>query len=361
MKIAIILGTRPEIIKMSPIIRECQKRNLNFFMLHSGQHYSPEMDEIFFKELELPQPTYNLEINKEIHYRLQISKMTKKIEGALNKEKPDVVLIEGDTNTVLAGALAAKNARIKVGHIEAGLRSNDLRMLEEINRIIVDNISDFLFAPTKDAQKNLKEENLPQNKIFLTGNTIVDAVLQNLDLANQKSVVLNKLRLKKDSYILATVHRAENVDDYKILSEILRGMSLVQKYLNLPLICPIHHRTKLRIKEFNLNVPKKITLIDPLGFLEFLQLEANAKLILTDSGGVQEEACILRIPCVTMRISTERPETVEIGANIIAGTNSNKILESSIKMMKTDKGWENPFGDGKTGERIINILMEKEL
>jgi UDP-N-acetylglucosamine 2-epimerase (non-hydrolysing) len=358
MKIAIVLGTRPEIIKMSPVIRECQKRQIDFFILHSGQHYSPNMDNIFFEELNLPLPQYNLSINKEKKYSLQISKMTKEMEKIFLKEKPDIIFVQGDTNTVLAGTLAAKNRRIKIGHIEAGLRSNDRRMLEEINRIVVDNISDFLFTPTKESFDNLEGESFDSKNIFNVGNTIVDSIKQNLGLANLKTNILKKQGLKTKKYILATSHRSENVDKKEILNEIIKGLCLVQNYLDIPLIFPIHPRTKMRIREFGITIPKEITLIEPLGFLDFLQLEKNAKLILTDSGGVQEEACILNVPCVTMRISTERPETVSVGANIVSGLKSEKILKSSKKILN-NKEWDNPFGDGKTAEKILKIIQEE--
>jgi len=355
MKIAIILGTRPEIIKMGPIIRECEKRKLDYFVLHSGQHYSENMDRVFFDELGLPLPKYNLGVGLH-QYRKQIGIMVKEIQNILIKEKADLAIVQGDTSTVLAGALAANKIGIKLAHHEAGLRSHDLRMIEEINRIITDHISDYLFAPTEDALKNLREEGILDEKVFYSGNTIVDAVEQNLEIANKKIDIFKRLDLERSGYILVTAHRAENVDKRDILKEIIEGISLVQKHFNIPLIYPIHPRTKKRIEESKIDIPKNITFIDPLGFLEFLQLEANAKLILTDSGGVQEEACTLKVPCVTMRKTTERPETVKMGVNIVAGTKAKNILKCAIDIMKTEKNWTNPFGDGKAGKRILNLL-----
>lgn len=358
MKLAIILGTRPEIIKMSPIIRECEKRGVDFFIIHSGQHYSKDMDDVFFEELELPIPKYNLGVGAH-PYRKQIGMMVKEFYNILIKKKADFAIVQGDTNTVLAGALAANKAGIKLAHHEAGLRSHDLRMLEEINRITTDHISDYLFAPTKDAIKNLIEEGIPKHKIFHSGNTIVDAVNQNLEIANKKVNIIKKLNLEKNNYILVTAHRAENVDKVRSLKGILEGISLVQKHFNLSLIYPIHPRTKKRVKEFNLDIPRNITLTKPLGFLEFLQLEANAKLILTDSGGLQEEACTLKVPCVTLRESTERPETVKQGINIIAGTDAEKILGCAKKIIENNKNWDNPFGDGKAAEKILSTLLKE--
>ncbi len=360
MKICIVLGTRPEIIKMASLIRECERRKLDFFILHTGQHYSKELDEQIFDDLELPKSRYNLGVGGQ-PYRKQVGIMIKEISKILEKEKPDVVIVQGDTISVLAGTLAAKKFNIKVAHHEAGLRSHDITMLEETNRIITDHVSDFLFAPTPDALKNLHQEGREPDKIFLTGNTIVDTVNQNLEIANKKSDALRKLKIEPNEYILATIHRAENVDKDDKLRNILEGLKMVQTNLNLPLIFPIHPRTKNKIKEFNIELPENLTLIDPLGFLEFLQLEANAKVALTDSGGVQEECFILKVPCITVRENTERPETIEYKANILAGTEPKKILECTLHMIANYpklNNWENPFGDGNAAKRIMEILTK---
>jgi len=355
-RIAIILGTRPEIIKMSPIIRECEQRGMEHFILHTGQHYSYEMDKVFFEELELPQPAYNLDAGSGTHAE-QTGKILIGIEKILMKEKPDVVLVLGDTNTVLAGALASVKLQIKVGHVEAGLRSYDRTMPEEINRVLTDHISDYLFSPTETAKENLLREGIQEDKISVTGNTIVDAVYQNLKIAKRKADVLEKLNLKPKEYFLVTAHRQENVDIKERLNGILKGLELIRKEFWLPVIFSVHPRTQSRIKEFGLSMDG-INAINPTGFLEFLQLESNARLILTDSGGVQEEACILGVPCVTLRDNTERPETVEAGSNILAGADPNRILECAELMLKKEKGWKNPFGDGMAGKKIMEILMK---
>ena len=354
MRISLILGTRPEIIKMSPVIRECEKKGLDYFILHTGQHYSYEMDRIFFEELELPQPKYNLDIGSGTHAE-QTGKIMIGVEKILMKEKPDVVLVQGDTNTVLAGALAATKLHIKVGHVEAGLRSYDRRMPEEINRVLTDHISDYLFAPTEKAKQNLLREGIDENKIFVTGNTIVDAVYQNLEIAKRKVNVLKDLGLKPKEYFLVTAHRQENVDVKERLKGILKGLELIHEEFSMPVVFPIHPRTQRRIKEFGLSL-NGVEVISPLGFLEFLQLEANARLVLTDSGGVQEETCILGVPCVTLRDNTERPETLEVGSNILAGTKPERILQSVKTILNRENSWRNPFGDGKAGERIIEVL-----
>jgi len=353
--ISIILGTRPEIIKMSPVIRECEKQDLDYFILHTGQHYTYNLDKIFFEDLELPAAKYNLDVGSGTHAE-ETGKMLIGIEKILKEEKPDIVLVEGDTNTVLAGALAASKLHIKVGHVEAGLRSHDRTMPEEINRVLADHVSDYLFAPTEKAKKNLLREGLEENKISVTGNTIVDAVYQNLEIARRKADALTKLNLSTKEYFLMTAHRQENVDAKNRLKGILDGLVLVYHEFNIPIIYPIHPRTKKRIKEFGLENPEGVELIEPLGFLAFLQLEANAKLVLTDSGGVQEETCILNVPCVTLRDNTERPETLEVGSNVLAGANQNKILEGVKFMLSKKRNWKNPFGDGKSGSRIIKIL-----
>lgn len=358
MKISIILGTRPEIIKTSSIIRECQKRRLNFFILHTNQHYSDNLDKVFFKELELPRAKYNLKVKSESH-GAQVGEMLMKIEGVLTKERPDIVLVEGDTNTVLAGALAAVKLNIKIGHVEAGLRSYFREMPEEINRILTDHCSDFLFAPTKKAKDILLGEGIAQKKIFIVGNTIVDAVYQNLKLAKKKSKILGELNLKKEKYFLVTAHRQENVDKKERLKGILEGLELIYKEFKLPVIYPTHPRTRKMIARFKLSIPMGIELVEPIGFLDFLCLEANAKLILTDSGGVQEETCILKVPCVTLRDNTERPETIDVGANILAGAKPIKIFQASQKMLKRPKAWKNPFGNGRSGKTIIEILKKK--
>jgi len=356
MKVSIVLGTRPEIIKMSPIVRECERLGVDFFILHTDQHYSHNMDEIFFRQLDLPAPRYGLNVGSGPHAK-QTGKMLIGIEKVLKKERPDVVLVEGDTNTVLAGALAASKLGIKVGHVEAGLRSYDRSMPEETNRVLTDHCSDYLFAPTDKAKKILLSEGLSEDKIFVTGNTIVDAVHQNLELANNKGNALTEFDLRSKGYFLVTTHRQENVDDEKKFAGILKGLELVGNHFCVPVIYPIHPRAEKMMKTFGLEA-NGVKLIKPVDFLTFLQLEGNAMLVLTDSGGVQEEACILGVPCVTLRDNTERPESLEVGSNMLAGTNPSEIFRCAKKMVLKDNSWENPFGDGNAGKRVVKILME---
>lgn len=354
MKVAVILGTRPEIIKMSPVIRELERKRSKFYILHTGQHYSYYLDEVFLEQLDVPQPKYNLEVGSGSHAE-ETGKMLIEIERVLQQEKPDIVLVEGDTNSVLAGALAAAKLHIKVGHVEAGLRSYDRTMPEEINRLLADHLSDYLFAPTEKAKEILLGEKIPEEEIFITGNTIVDAVYQNLDIARSKANTLEKLSLQPQEYFLVTLHRQENVDNLGRFQGIIEGLQLISRNFEMPVIYPIHPRSRKMMSRFSLET-ENLGLIEPLDFLGFLQLEANARLVLTDSGGVQEETCILGVPCVTLRDNTERPETIEVGSNILAGALPDKILEYSRIMLGSENSWRNPFGDGKAGERIIDIL-----
>ena len=356
MKIAVILGTRPEIVKMSPIIRNLEKKGLEFFILHTGQHYSYEMDKSFFDTLQLPDPRYNLDAGSGSHAE-QTGKIMLGIEKVLQEEEPDVILVQGDTNTVLAGALAAAKLHMKIGHVEAGLRSFDRKMPEEINRVVADHISDYLFAPTENARENLLNEGIDEKKIFVTGNTIVDAVFQNLEIAQMQGDVLAELGLSRGNYFLVTAHRAENVDTESRLKKITVGLTTLAKKYNLPVIFPVHPRTEKKLQDFGIPTTG-ITLIPPKNFLEFLQLEAHAKLVLTDSGGVQEETCILGVPCVTLRDNTERPETVDVGANILSGVEPESILKAADAMLRKSPHWKNPFGDGTASLNIIQVISK---
>lgn len=354
MRIAIVLGTRPEIIKMSPVVRECERRGTPFFILHTGQHYSHEMDQVFFERLGLPRPLHKLDVGSGPH-GAQTGKMLAGVERVLQEERPDAVLVQGDTNTVVAGALAAAKLGIPVGHVEAGLRSHDRTMPEEVNRIVADHVSDWLFPPTEASARALRAEGLPDSRILVTGNTIVDAVQENRKLAEARSGVLPRLGLERRGYVLMTAHRQENVDDAARFRGVLDGARAVARGLGVPLLYPIHPRARKMLGEHKLDA-EGVRLVDPVDFLDFLQLEGNARLILTDSGGVQEEACILGVPCVTMRDNTERPETVEVGANVLAGTDPAAIGAAARRMLDARGGWPNPFGAGDAAVRILDRL-----
>jgi len=354
MKIMSVVGARPNFIKMAPLIKEIEKRNLEHILVHTGQHYDDEMSEIFFDDLGLPQFEY-LDVGSGTH-GYQTGKMLIELEKVMLREKPDVVLVPGDTNTTLAGALAAVKLHISVAHIEAGLRSFDKRMPEEINRILTDHCSDLMFCPTETAVKNLKNEGIEDEKIFLVGDTMVDACFQNLEIAKKTSTVFNDYNIEKN-YFLATVHRAENTDDKTRLENIVDAFVSI----NTQIVFPVHPRTIKRLKEFGLfeklENTKNILMIDPVGYLDSLMLISKAKLILTDSGGIQKEAFLLRIPCVTLRDNTEWIETIDYGWNVLVGADKNKILKGATLMLdKQPKNIKNPFGDGKASERIIDVL-----
>ncbi len=360
-KVCVVVGTRPGIIKFSPIIRELQKQKKNFFIVHTGQHYSYDMDKIFFDDLELPEPHYKLhEVKEERFHGGQTALMLKGLEDALLKEKPNVVLVGGDANTNLAGALAARKLRIPLGHIEAGLRSDDWRMPEEHNRVMIDHISDYLFAPTKKAQSNLLGCGI-KGSVMITGNTICDAVHQNIEIAESKSTILTKLDVQTKKYFLLTAHREETVDDEKIFRNVLDGIKRVSEQYNTIILFAVHPRTKKRIDHFGLNdVVSRINnlrIIDPPGYLDFLVLLKNCRLVITDSGGIQEESCLLNVPCVTIRENTERPETVEAGGNFIAGNNPEKIVDGVTVMLQSSGPWVNPFGKGAS-KKIVDAIKK---
>ncbi len=359
-KICIVLGTRPEIIKMAPIISECSNLEIPFFIIHTGQHYSYNMDEIFIKELGLPIPKYNLQVGSGLHGQ-QTGKMLSLIEDILIKEKPSFLLVQGDTNSVLAGGLAAKKLNIAVGHVEAGLRSYDNTMPEEINRKIVDHISDLLFAPTIECAETLFREGINKNVIFNTGNTIVDAVKKNINYAN--SIILSKLGVERNKFILLTAHRAENVDSQAKMKNILEGLRLIHEASDMNIIWPIHPRTLSSLRKFRLtssvNALKRVQIIDPVGYFDSLLLQSEARMLLTDSGGLQEESCILGTPCITLRENTERPESISCGANRLTGTNPQEILKAYQAIMKRDTKWKNPFGSGKAGKKIVSLILKR--
>lgn len=359
MKVAVIVGTRPEIIKMSPVIRELESRGGDYYVLHTGQHYSYNMDRLFFEDLELPQPDYKLDIGENYHTQgAQTGEMIKAMEKIFMDDRSDAVLVEGDTNTVLAGAISASKLHIKVGHVEAGLRSWDRNMPEELNRIMTDHISDYLFAPTETSRMNLLREGIEEDKIFVTGNTIVDAVYQNLEIARRKSKIFEELAVEKGKYIVITAHRQENVDDPARLKNIVE----ILNSLEIPAVFPMHPRTKKRLAENGYRIDNpNLKVIEPLGYLDFLLLLSGARLVLTDSGGLQEETNILHVPCFTLRDNTERPETVTAGSNIVVGVEPAVVLMKLKELMenkeleKKMRGADVVFGEGDAAKKIIEI------
>jgi len=354
-KIGVVVGTRPEIIKMAPVVRACVARGVPYLLLHTGQHYSFEMDGVFFQELDLPAPHRNLEVGSGSQV-YQIGAIVRGIEPILIEERPDVLLVEGDTNSVLAAALAANKLGIRVGHVEAGLRSYDRRMPEEINRILTDHLSDHLYAPTAKAREILRGEGLPESRIHVTGNTVVDELMLQRPRA-ERAEVLTRFGVQPRRFALATVHRMENTDFPERLRGILQGLAGAARALGIPVLAALHPRTTAKLATLGLQPEEPVRALPPLGYLDFLGLHAQAALTLTDSGGLQEEACCLRVPCVTLRDNTERPESVEVGANVLAGADPERIVSLAREMAGRTRDWPNPFGDGRSGQRIVDLLV----
>jgi UDP-N-acetylglucosamine 2-epimerase (non-hydrolysing) len=363
MKIATVLGTRPEIIKMAPVLDEMERLDIDNILIHTGQHYDHEMSQQFFQDLKIKQPDYNIGVGSNSHGK-QTAIMMESIENVLIEEKPDIIMVQGDTNAVLAGALAASKLHMAVGHVEAGLRSYDKTMPEEINRQIADICSNIFFVPTEESAINLVFENINPHDIYITGNTIVDASIRHLKIAENESNILNELQVTGDILIL-TIHRAENVDDSKRLKNIVEALLELD---NITVIFPAHPRTVKTLKKFGfynaLKDAPHIKLIKPLGYLDFLLLLSKSKFVMTDSGGLQEEAITLNIPCITLRYNTERPETVKAGGNILVGTDKNMIVDT-YNRISTDttqynemKNAKNPYGDGQSSKNIINAVIE---
>ncbi len=352
--LAVVVGTRPEIIKMAPVVRACQARGVPWQLVHTGQHYSFELDGVFFQELELPAPHHHLAVGSGAQHD-QVAGVIAGLGPLLARERPDWVLVEGDTNSVLAAALAANKNGVRVGHVEAGLRSYDRRMPEEVNRVLVDHLADALFAPTDDARRILLGEGIPEARIHVTGNTVVDELQRQRPRARARDT-LARFGVTPGGYAVATLHRAENVDDPVRLAGIATGLSGVAADLGLTVLAAVHPRTQERLSRFGVALEPGVRALPPLGYLDFLALQCDARLILTDSGGLQEEACCLHVPCVTLRDNTERPESVAVGANVLAGADPGRIVAAARAMAARPRAWTNPFGDGASGDRIVALL-----
>jgi UDP-N-acetylglucosamine 2-epimerase (non-hydrolysing) len=356
--VVVVTGTRPEIIKMAPILRALKTQKLPHIFMHCGQHYDYNMAQQFIENLELQAPDYWLKIEPRSP-GAQTAEILLKIDCLLGKVDPSIVLVEGDTNTVLAAALAANKRNIPIGHVEAGLRSFDLRMPEEHNRRLTDHISEFLFSPTKTAKVNLLKENV-WGKIFLTGNTAIDAVKDHLPLAEKKSKIMQQIPF--ESFALATAHRAENVDNPVVLESFMEVFSNSP----LPIVYPMHPRTKKRLQENNMlskiEALKNVLILPPLGYLDFLVLMKNCRLIITDSGGIQEEATApnIRKQVLVIRLSTERQEAVEAGFAKVVGTDAKTILVAIKKALeKLDElPTVSPFGDGAAALKTVEIIKK---
>ena len=359
MEIACVVGARPNFMKIAPILEEMGKYpNLESLLVHTGQHYDYEMSQVFFEDLDIPEPDVYLRVGSGSH-AVQTGKIMTAFEEVVTEHKPDVVLVVGDVNSTLACGLVAAKLCIPVAHVEAGIRSFDRTMPEEINRIVTDVVSDYLFTRTEEADENLKQEGLSEEKIFLVGDVTIDTLLKYRDRASSDGI-LDELGLEKHSYALMTLHRPSNVDIRTNLVNILSALAEIQRKIKV--ILPIHPRTKARVGEFGLgdrlSSMRNLIIIDPLGYMKFMGLMINAKFVLTDSGGMQTETTVLNIPCLTMRENTERPETVREGTNILVGSNTQPIIEESMKILDGNGkiGVYPEIWDGHTAERIAKVM-----
>ncbi len=355
MKVLTVVGARPQFIKAAPVSKALQSAGHQEFLVHTGQHYDISMSQVFFDELDLPQPDINLGVGSGNHGR-QTGKMLMGIEDALIAEKPDYLLVYGDTNSTLAGALAAAKLGIPLAHVEAGLRSYNREMPEEHNRVLTDHCADMLFCPTQTAVDNLAKEGLTRG-VYLVGDPMMDAMLMFADKARKHSIIMEDLGLTKNDYLLATIHRAYNTDNPQILKEIISLLAQIDEIV----VFPIHPRTRQKMQEFGLQDEKNLgnlKLIDPLSYLDMLILEQNSRLILTDSGGIQKEAYIFGIPCLTLRTETEWVETVSNGWNLLVGVDPERIAAGLRNIFPSKDQSPALFGNGKSAHEIVRILSQ---
>ncbi|MDP9236603.1 MAG: UDP-N-acetylglucosamine 2-epimerase (non-hydrolyzing) [Chloroflexota bacterium] len=347
MRVLTVVGARPQFIKASAFSRVVRERHTEI-LVHTGQHYDTSMSDVFFDELSLPRPDHHLGVGSGSH-GAQTGQMLERLEAVMQREAPDRVVIYGDTNSTLAAALAAAKLGIPVAHVEAGLRSYVRDMPEEINRIVADRLSTYLFAPTQTAVDNLAREGLPD--ATLTGDIMYDALLQHAPIAEKQSSIIGDLALMLGGYVLATVHRAANTDDPQRLADIIDALALLHE----PVVLPMHPRTRAALMGTDIEIEAPVRVIDPVGYLDMLVLEQHARMVLTDSGGVQKEAYLLGVPCVTLRDETEWVETLAGGWNVLAGANAERILAAA----KRDRPSGTPpavFGDGHAAERMVEAL-----
>jgi UDP-GlcNAc3NAcA epimerase len=354
MKIITIIGARPQFIKASMLSRQFRNSNIiKEIIINTNQHFDENMSSVFFNEMLIPEPKYNLGIASLSHGAMT-GRQIEAIEVVLIKEKPNFVLVYGDTNSTLAGALASSKLNIPLIHVEAGLRSFNKKMPEEINRVLTDHMSDLLFTPSDVANKNLYNEGISKSKIKMVGDIMYDAALFFGKIAEKKSSILDRLGLNSSSYLLATIHRAENTDNEGKLRSVFKGF----QNSPLPVYIPLHPRTRSKIKKYNIPTSGSINIIEPLGFLDMLQLEKNATKILTDSGGVQKEAFYFQVPCITIRDQTEWVELIKNKSNVLVGPNADQIIENISK--KTPKTFnETIYGGGNASSKIKKIIEKR--
>lgn len=360
MKILHVAGTRPNFMKVAPVIKALEKiKSVTQIVVHTGQHYDLNMSDIFFQQLGLPVPDANLEVGSGSH-AVQTAQIMMRFEAIVLKEKPNLVLVYGDVNSTVAAALVCAKLHIRVGHVEAGLRSFDRTMPEEINRLMTDQIADLLFTPSRDGDENLVREGIAKEKIHLVGNVMIDTLVRLLPEAeNLWHRLSSELKVSEKKYCLVTLHRPSNVDDPSMLVQIAITLDEISR--ELPVVFPIHPRTRARLTAYNIEIRDNgnLHLVDPIGYLDFLCLQQHAKLVITDSGGIQEEATYLGVPCLTVRKNTERPVTVSIGTNILVGQGMGRLKIEVAHIMDGDakKGTVPPLWDGHASERIADIIV----
>lgn len=359
MKIINVVGTRPNFIKIAPVMEQMLAMDgVEPVLLHTGQHYDSNMNQIFFDQLGIPRPDIDLGVGSG-SLSTQVAEILKLFDPVLEKEKPDAVLVVGDVSSTVACALAASYRRISVIHVEAGLRSFDMDMPEEINRLLTDRLSDLLFTTESCAAVNLQREGIDSNKIHFVGNVMVDTLLKHRQVADESSDVLTQLQLEKKNYAVMTLHRPSNVDHIDILTSIMQATAEISKKIKI--VFAVHPRTKKMMREFSLdNLSDSITFVEPQSYLDMLQLMNHAKMVLTDSGGMQEETSVLSVPCLTIRNNTERPVTIEEGSNILVGTKSENILQEADGILSTGGkiGRCPELWDGRAAKRIVTIIKD---
>ncbi len=360
-KIISVVGARPNFMKVAPIHKAFLRYGdkVKHMICHTGQHYDEKMSKVFFDDLELPKPDFYLGIGSGSHAE-QTAKVMVEFEKICIQEKPDLVLVVGDVNSTIACSLVAAKLHIKVAHVEAGLRSFDREMPEEINRLLTDAISDYLFVTEKSGLENLKKEGVSEDKVFFTGNVMIDSLVNYFPKA-EESNIHNEYKLEKGNYILVTLHRPSNVDSKEYLQKLIHLLNTVSEKRKL--IFPIHPRTKSNMQKFGLDslLSENVILTEPIGYVDFLSLTKNAELIITDSGGIQEESTYMGVQCITVRDNTERPSTVDVGTNQLIGTNLEEVEKAALKILSGEKkkGSIPELWDGKAAERITEILVEK--
>jgi UDP-N-acetylglucosamine 2-epimerase (non-hydrolysing) len=365
LRLASVVGARPNFMKIAPLLAEMKRRpeSVEPILIHTGQHYDDSMNDSFFRDLDIARPDINLEVGSGTHAE-QTGKIMIELEPALTRVKPDWVIVVGDVNSTMAATLVAAKMNIRVAHVEAGLRSRDRSMPEEINRLVTDAVADLLLTPSPDAGQNLIGEGVPREKIVFVGNIMIDTLQRSLE-KSRASDLLSRLELEPGKFCVMTLHRPSNVDDRRTLAGILGAVAEIHQQI--PVVFPMHPRTRARIDEFGMSTVlasmKRLIVTEPLGYLDFLRLYSNSKLVLTDSGGIQEETTVLGIPCLTLRDTTERPITLTEGTNRLVGNDPDRIKQEALTALKGERRSRRvpELWDGRTAGRIVDAIVRASM